>query len=266
MFEKFQDYMWYLLHAPFKKNIKKEESDVFKLFKAIGKIIDNLKETIFLLRRQAMIMTAHGKALDMHGRDRKMPRYIGETDEQYRKRLLMKREIAERAGTKYGIIKALESIGYEHATIEPVPSVQGAWFMDGEFLLNGTRKMNSIDTDSEHWSEFMVFLNTDNQESLEDFRIVQKTVRDVKQASSLPVYGWRAVIENENFFDTLMRHRPSIIINNVVGAKLINCIDIDNENSISVNLRTEFNLWLLDGSYNLDGLKILNAEILDEVM
>lgn len=161
---KFAEYLWYLTHRPLKL-LSPEESDVYTLFKATGKILDKAKEKIFLIRRQALIATATGKALDKHGIGRKLKRFAGETDEQYRKRLLAKYENARMAGTYRGIVKTVISLGYDNAEVRPL-------YLE----------------DAERWAEFYVFLDKELIDQLGNYEIVQKEVKKVKQASSLPVY------------------------------------------------------------------------------
>ena len=158
---KFVDYLWFLAHGVLKRT-RKEESDVYKLFDAAGNILDTAKTNIFLVRRQGLIATASGNALDNHGRGRKLPRYAGETDDQYRKRLLSKREISEKAGTVEGIILALRSLGFNRAELEPL-------YLE----------------DPERWAEFYIYLDQDLLTQYGNLEAVERVVRDVKQASSL---------------------------------------------------------------------------------
>ena len=55
----FTEYLWYLAHRPL-KILPPEESDVYKFFKPTGKVLDEVKEKIFLIRRQAL--KSFGKA------------------------------------------------------------------------------------------------------------------------------------------------------------------------------------------------------------
>lgn len=161
---RFVDYLWFLAHGVLKRT-KKDDNDVYKLFDAAGNILDAAKTNIFLIRRQGLIATATGKALDYHGRGRQLPRYAGETDDQYRKRLLSKREISEKAGTVEGIILALKSMGFDRAEIEPL-------YLE----------------DTERWAEFYIYLDQDLLTQYGNLETVERVVRDVKQASSLHNY------------------------------------------------------------------------------
>lgn len=109
MFKKFNDYMWYLIHAPLKA--KKTSGDIYILFKVLGIIFDDVKSVLAEVKKQGNILTAEGKFLDLCGKDRNMLRFQNEDDESYRKRLLMKVEIAKRAGTEKGMQTALDMLG-----------------------------------------------------------------------------------------------------------------------------------------------------------
>jgi hypothetical protein len=161
---KFADYLWYLAHKPLKFT-KQAESESYKIFSVFGKILDEAKEKIFLVRRQALIATAKGKALDKHGSGRQLRRFAGESDEQYRKRLLAKYENARAAGTYKGIVKLLKSLGYDNAEVKPL-------YLE----------------DSERWAEFYIFVDKKLMDELGNYEILMKEVKRIKQASSLPIY------------------------------------------------------------------------------
>lgn len=158
---KFVEYLWFLAHGVLKRT-KKDDNDVYKLFNAAGNILDAAKTNIFLVRRQGLIATASGKALDYHGRGRRLPRYAGELDEQYKKRLLSKREISEKAGTVEGVILAVKSMGFDRVEHEPL-------YLE----------------DPERWAEFYIYLDQDLLTQYGNLETVERVVRDVKQASSL---------------------------------------------------------------------------------
>lgn len=195
------EYMIYLLHAPFKK-VKREYNNWKLLMRIFGKHFEELKGYIFLIREETSIETAE-KALDLIGKGMRMIRYQNETNEQYRKRLLAKRRIAEMAGTKNSILYALKSLGYEDAEVLPVPLTsiqQNKW--NGRIRWNGNDKWSSSSRNEEHWSEFMVILSTENPGSLNNFEILKQEILKIKQASSLPVYKFKT-IENIEFGTSL---------------------------------------------------------------
>lgn len=119
MFEKFGDYMFYLLNAPLKK-IKNGKNQLKIFFSVVGDIFDGMLDDILKLRRQKMISKAEPIMLEVIGRDRDMFRMQNESIEQYRRRLQMKAIIAELGGTNTGLLLALEILGYPDCTIEPL--------------------------------------------------------------------------------------------------------------------------------------------------
>ncbi|WP_206458925.1 serine/arginine repetitive matrix protein 2 [Anaerovorax sp. IOR16] len=165
MFEKFKDYMFYLLHSPLKK-VSKQKNQFYILFKVLGKIFDHTKEDIFKVREQSMIVSASGKMLDEHGKDRGMKRLPYEDDDYYRNRLMLKKVIAEKAGTNEGILLALRAMGYENSYIEP-------FYM----------------TDAERWAEFIVYLNSKEPSKMDNLTVIDSEIMKVKAAGSKPSYG-----------------------------------------------------------------------------
>lgn len=143
----FADYLWELAHIVFKRKWNKSKSDIYKTFTVVGSSCDQLKQDIFNLRENALLYTATGEALDFHGKDRNISRYAGETDEEYRNRLLAAAEVYSLEGTLSGMIAALERLGYtgvevyelykEKYTQNPNPDYVGRW---AEFII----KLNNV--------------------------------------------------------------------------------------------------------------------------
>ncbi len=112
----FAEYFWYLLHRVFKRAPK--NSDAEKLAKALGPNYDLAQETIFRLREQSFLATATGKALDQLGRDRGLPRYREETDEEYQLRLLAAYSIHSQIGTAAAMLDTFQRLGFTDAEIQ----------------------------------------------------------------------------------------------------------------------------------------------------
>jgi len=105
---RFGDLIWYILPKAFKKT----ESEIWKLCQAIGKLLDQYKEAIFKVRRAWIVETAEGRFLDLHGKDRGIPRLPGEFDDVYRKRLLGAYTTYALGGTNTGIVEVLKLLGF----------------------------------------------------------------------------------------------------------------------------------------------------------
>lgn len=119
MFDKFGDYMFYLLNAPLKK-MKNGKNQLKIFFSVVGEVFDELLHDILKFRRQKMISTAEPLILEVIGQDRDMFRLQGESIEKFRHRLQMKAIIAELGGTNTGLLMAIEVLGYPECTVEPL--------------------------------------------------------------------------------------------------------------------------------------------------
>ncbi len=159
-FEKYADYMYYLLHAPFKK-VRKELNQWNILFSVLGKYFDKAKEYLLLSRNASSIISAPEDVLLVHGMDRDMLRLKGESINDYRYRLLMKMEIAKQAGTVPGILLAAKSLGYDEAEHVPL------------YLTDETR-----------WAEFNLYLSGSYISNINELSVIAEEINKVKQASS----------------------------------------------------------------------------------
>lgn len=269
MFDKFQDYMYYLLFGPLKK-IVKVKNQFYILFKVFGKVLDQTKEDIFKVREQSMIVSSNVKMLVEHGADRTMKKLQDETEEQYRTRLSMKNIIAEKAGSNEGIIYALKSLGFKNFYIEPL------W-----------------KEDLERWAEFYVFIDEKDMDLFKNFNSIRNAVRDVKMASSLPNYGFIVHVKNSNLNDVSVINTFPINFfgnrslyldgswlldgNNLLSGyeNYVEPIRVNTINNFNVNvneifsygIKIEKDSWSLDGSYSLDGTKLLDSgAIIEEVL
>lgn len=160
----FGEYMFFLLTAPLKKHKSTNQIRIF--LKVMGSLFDDTKQDIFRIRRECSIVTASRPMLQVHGEDRDMVRLKGEEIEYFRRRLLMKAIVAEKAGTEEGILFALKALGYQNCYITPV------W-----------------KDDPERWAEFYLHLdiNLDMEPRL-DLKVIMEEVRKVKEASAKPNY------------------------------------------------------------------------------
>lgn len=159
MFEKFGDYMFSLLFTPLRR-VKKAINQFYIFFKVVGRLYDELKQDIFRVREESMIISASEYGLTLHGRDRSMPRLKGESVEGYRTRLSMKGIIAEKAGSKDGVILAVKALGYKNIRLEPL-----------------------YGTDPTRWAEAVLWISGGNF-IVTDRDVIQSEINKVKQASA----------------------------------------------------------------------------------
>ncbi len=166
MFDKFDEYMQYLLPSAFKR--QKKQNQLLIYCRVIGRLYDSLLQSILRLREETILATCSPEMLEIFGNDYDMPRIQGETSDMYRRRLQMKALVAEAAGTQKGILYALASVGYDNCTITP-------------FYL----------TDPERWSEIRIniFTTSIDEDNPIAFKCVVVEVMKVKRASTLP--HWR---------------------------------------------------------------------------
>ncbi len=166
MFDRFGEYMQYLLPSAFKR--QKKTNQLLKYCGIIGGMYDTLLQSALRLREETIIATCSPEMLEVFGHDYDMPRLLGETDDIYRRRLQMKAIIAEKAGTKQGILYALASVGCDNCTITPL------------YL-----------TDPEKWAEIRIniFTPSVDEDILVAWRCIVAEVMKVKKASTLP--HWR---------------------------------------------------------------------------
>jgi len=159
----FTQELWKLL-PPFlrpggrsEKEKENQQSDMYIFLKVMGDILDEARQKVFYVRRQALVPTSKGNALDEHGRDRQMPRFAGEPDEDYRLRLENAPEFYLMAGTRTGIMNTMKSLGYpdgefyplykEKYVEDPRPEYLGKW---SQFVLRLTSPVDRIYSPSRH--------------------------------------------------------------------------------------------------------------------
>lgn len=193
----FTEYLYHLAHAVFKRN-DQNDSDVDKFAQAMGPNYDDAMEAIFLVREQALVATATGKALDALGKDRKMLRQPNEDDDIYRGRLLSAYRIYSSDGTAAGIIDMLKMIGYPDSEINELFK-QGMVVpvFDGSHNYNGS----SAHRGGIRWSEFTIKLGIAEDRSFTsaDKELIHKTVSMGKPAHTKLV----ELILGMNFKDAL---------------------------------------------------------------
>ena len=79
-----------------------------------------LKDAALRLRKESLIETCSNCMLEVAGQDRDMVQLKARLMMHTPKRLQMKAKIAEMAGTRQGLLYALDALGYSNCTIEPL--------------------------------------------------------------------------------------------------------------------------------------------------
>ncbi|WP_027364028.1 hypothetical protein [Desulfotruncus alcoholivorax] len=191
----FTEYLYSLAHVIFKRKSKPEDTDIYKLASALGPGLDDLQESIFLLREQSLVTTTTGAALDLLGKDRKMPRYRGESDEEYRLRLLAAVEIYSETGTKPGMEKILTLLGYLDSEVYPLYLEKYKWrFLDSNTSLDGGITLEALDPTARldylnRWAEFLVKINLGEGSFMETQYLVTKQMINKVKPSESKIYA-----------------------------------------------------------------------------
>lgn len=291
----FADYFWNLATRAFKRLLKKEDSDAWVWFQGIGPAYDDAKGVIFSIREQALVATATGDGLDKLGKDRKMPRLAGETDDDYRKRLLAAYDIYREGGTEPGLLRVLSILGYPVAEVYPLYKEKYKWrFIDGSRTLDGLTPLASLQTDANsnylgRWAEFLVKLNIGDQPYLPIHHAAVKFAVNKSKPGESKLYALLFNIRVLTSFNHVLKPRLAITVSPVTGQAQVKYLnqrnnldgawslqDERNKIRLSVNIKTgvkpleqkaapqllNSGYWLLDGGgsrYQLDGRWQLDA-------
>mgnify|MGYP000490877513 CR=1 FL=1 len=167
MFEKFSDYMYYLLISPLKR-VKKELNQWYKLFKVLGKRFDDALEAINKEGEESMLVSCDDEFLQIHADERKMQRYAGENNSNYRKRIANYQEVMKLGGTDRGIKLAAKTLGYSRVEVIKANKFKGV---------------------NDRWAEFYVLAYINLAEnSTRGLEILKKEVRKVKYVGAKDNY------------------------------------------------------------------------------
>lgn len=167
MFEKFRDYLYYLLPSPFKR-LKKEKNQWYIFFKVIGDEYDKVQAELEHALDQTSVVTCNVDMLQYYAQDRGMYRYPEEDDEAFRSRIALQDEVEALGGTKAGIILAAKTLGYE--------DVEHLWYPDIGY--------------PDKWSQFLLRVGVQNEsEHPVNIDVLIKEVRKAKDSTSLDNYA-----------------------------------------------------------------------------
>lgn len=269
MYEKFSDYMYYLLTTPFKR-VKKIKNQWYILFEVLGKRFDHVRKSFLIAREQTMLATCDVSMLEIHAADRSIIRYPGEQHENFRRRIANYTEICRLGGTDPGILLAVRNLGFENVSINLAKRVRGDEF---------------------RWAEFYLIFPFDLEEAYPiGVDVLKKEVRKTKEVGALDNYmfcfsskaeqpvGISAIMEIRSQF--YPRSRLLLLDGNWLldGKELLGDIgsdsietyptvlDIKSEVACPIHgdaaLRLERDLWYLDGVELLDGSRSLASEII----
>lgn len=188
MFQKFADYIYYLLPTPFKR-LKKSINQWYILCRVIGSWFDEVKGDLLRAADETTIATCSQILLSYYGEERNLTQYINEGETEFRIRIAMADEIESLGGTKQGVILAAKIAGIQNVEHYWLPEVTG---------------------DYSRWAEFYLFLydSLDQKKSDVDFNVLRNNVRDAKHSESKENYRWvctaECMLEHESSAKVLM--------------------------------------------------------------
>ena len=262
MFEKFADYMYYLLTSPLKM-VQKSKNQWYTLMRVLGRHLDQILDDIDRARDQTAVATCEPEMLPEYAEDRGITKYTGETDENFRVRIANYTEILKLGGTDAGVLLAVRSLGFNAQLV-------AAKIYTG---------------DEARWAEFYILLQFGIDDPLGiPLEILRKQVRKVKQVGAKDNYSYQyqlAIQSREEIsivaIQYLIRlmYYPYLALDGswkLDGSKKLNSRrkqypvlstykpKITTQEQISrVVCHEEHNLFYLDGSWKLDGSKKLSA-------
>lgn len=263
MFDKFADYMYYLLTSPLKK-IKKSKNQWYILMKVLGRRFDDALDSIYLARDQTAVATCDPEMLPFHAEDRGLTRYAGELDKNFRVRIANYTEILKLGGTDDGVLLAVRSLGFSNAELIPAKVYTG---------------------DASRWAEFYILLRFGIDETPDiSLAILRKQVRKVKEVGSKDNYSYQykiSIKENSRMSLAAVRYLihlayfPYMALDGswkLDGSRKLNSRRkqypvvptykykaVTEEKISRLVCHEEHNLFFLDGSWKLDGRKKLSA-------
>jgi hypothetical protein len=176
----FAEYLYRLMHIIFKRG-PRERSDADALARALGPEYDLLQEAIFIMREQALVATAGGRALDALGAERGIRRWMGEPDDHYRRRLLAAYRTYASDGTRAGMLAMLRVLGYPEAEVHELyrDGVVSPLF-DGHNRYDGT----IVHSGGVRWAEFRVKAKIEEDRSFTaaDLALLLEAINNAKPA------------------------------------------------------------------------------------
>ena len=213
--DNFKEYMWYLLTTPFKR-VKRSINAWWIWCQVIGNMFDEAKEALETAREEGMVATCSPELLPIHAAERKLTKYAGESEDNFRRRIAMYEEVSVLGGLSRGILLAVKSLGYNDAEIISVPDFTG---------------------DHTRWAEFYLILNlTFDEVPPVTLDILKRYVRRWKKSAALDNYffKYKGTVVNKHTADIpLITYRKYI--------SFWGYLQLDGK-------------WQLDGSHLLDAV------------
>lgn len=166
-YEKFRDYLYYLLPSPWKR-VKQAVNQWHILLSVIGDEYDKVQAELERAAEETTVATCSDFLLQYYADDRGMYRYPDEPVETFRARIAMQDEVEALGGTKAGLLLAAKTLGYD---------VEHVWLPDLGY--------------PDKWSQFLIRITAaEGQEHPVDFGTLVSEIRKVKDSTSLDNYSF----------------------------------------------------------------------------
>lgn len=192
MFDKFCDYMYYLLTSPFKK-VRKAVNQWYILFRVLGRRFDDAMESLHNARDQTMLATCDPEMLPVHAEDRKMTQYPGEDDENFRARIANYPEVLRLGGSDPGVLLAVRMLGYATPELVKANDFEGRVYYetDGTWDLDGSRMLEAGEL-PDRWAEFYIVIKMSVDDSHPiSTAILKQEVRKTKYVGAKDNYSFQ---------------------------------------------------------------------------
>lgn len=124
-------YLWWLLPAFFKSKVV-QDSWLYRLLTVFGEQFEDVRTDVNVLNRQFAAETAEGEHLDSIGRARDTLRLPGESDTDYRQRVLDAYIEKQKGGTMPGLLGGLSTLGISVEVEERYHTNRSRW---SEFIV-----------------------------------------------------------------------------------------------------------------------------------
>lgn len=241
MFDKFCDYMYYLLTSPFKR-AKKKVNQWHVLFRVLGRRFDDALESLYKAGEQTMLATCEPEMIPVHAEDRGMERHGGESMENFRARIAMYWEVCRLGGTDAGILLAARTLGY------------------GDVGIKTARKLKA---DDGRWAEFYIIIRMEAGQAFPvPFPALQREVRNWKEVGAKDNYQF--IIGNTGRTNEICGRCRAVAgmaagLPEDAGICAGILIGVKNTAGASLTVHIRNDLWHLDGSHRLDGKQLLDA-------
>lgn len=192
-YERFRDYLYYLLPSPFKR-IKKSLNQWYIFLSVIGDAYDRVQAELERAVEETTVATCSDFLLQYYAEDRGMYRYPDEPVETFRARIAMQDEVEALGGTKQAILLAAQTLGFTDA--------EHIWYPDLGY--------------ADKWSQFLLRVVVRNDQDFPvSHAILLNEIRKAKESTSLDNYCYCNVIDSNMFVGVAMAEKNYIEIGDI---------------------------------------------------